>query len=186
MPGSAIRPCPLPADALLARYAGAGAYTDCYALDVAGAVSHAAYVEAFYTGRMFKIERFLLGLLLSKPSTDIEVKQLAIGKIDHFSGWRVEDRSANQVLLRDLISGKTRSWLMVAPQAEGTTRATRLFFGSAVLADRSKQRGSDAWAQCSRRYSGFTSSTREFCWTVRVHASRRSATMIAPRPWASC
>ena len=71
MPGSAIRPCPLPADALLARYAGAGAYTDCYALDVAGAVSHAAYVEAFYTGRMFKIERFLLGLLLSKPSTDI-------------------------------------------------------------------------------------------------------------------
>ena len=45
----AIQPCSLPAEALLARYAGTGAYTDCYALDVAGAVSHAEYIEAFYT-----------------------------------------------------------------------------------------------------------------------------------------
>ena len=134
MLGAAIRPCSLPADALLAKYAGAEAYTDCYALDVAAAVSHAAYVEAFYTGRVFKIERFLLGLFLSRPSTDLEVKQLAIGETDRFSGWRVEDRSANQVLMRDIISGKTRSWLMVAPQAEGSTPATRLYFGSAVLA----------------------------------------------------
>ena len=135
------RPCSLPADALLAKYAGAGAYTDCYALDVAGAVSHAEYVEAFYTGRAFKIERFLLGLFLSRPSTDIEVKQLAIGKTDHFSGWRVEDRSTNQVLMCDIMSGKTRSWLMVTPQAEGSTPATRLYFGSAVLVATTKATG---------------------------------------------
>jgi hypothetical protein len=138
---AAVRPCSLPADALLAKYVGAGAYTDCYALDVAGAVSHADYVEAFYTGRVFKIERFLLGLFLSRPSTDLQVKQLAIGEIDHFSGWRVEDRSTNQVLMRDIISGKTRSWLMVEPQAEGSTPATRLYFGSAVLADTTKATG---------------------------------------------
>ena len=64
---------------------------------------------------------------------------MAIGKTDHFSGWRVEDRSANQVLLRDIISGKTRSWLMVAPQTEGAT--THLYFGSAVLADTVKATG---------------------------------------------
>ena len=132
MLSGAIRPCSLPADALLAKYAGAGAYTDCYALDVAGAVSHAEYVEAFYTGRVFKIERFLLSVFLSKPSTDLEVKQLAIGAIDRFSGWHVEDRNADQLLVCDF-SGKTRSWLMVAPQSEGSIPATRLYFGSAVL-----------------------------------------------------
>ena len=141
MLSGAIQPCSLPAEALLARYAGTGAYTDCYALDVAGAVSHAEYIEAFYTGRVFKIERFLLALFFSRPSTDIEVKQLAIGKTDRFSGWRVEDRGPNQVLMRDIISGKTRSWLMVAPQAEGAAPATRLYFGSAVLAETIKATG---------------------------------------------
>jgi len=110
-------------------------------VDVLGTVSHANYVEAFYTGRVFKIERFLLGLFWSKPSTDLEVKQLATGKTDRFSGWRVEDRSANQVLMRDIISGKTRSWLMVVPQAEGAAPATRLYFGSAVLAATTKATG---------------------------------------------
>jgi len=140
MLGGAIEPCPLPAHALLAKYAGTGAYADCYALDVAGAVSHAAYVEAFYTGRVFKIERFLLGLFLSKPSTDSQVKQLAIGEIDRFSGWQVEDRNTDQLLMCDF-SGKTRSWLMVAPQSEGPTPATRLYFGSAVLPSGTKATG---------------------------------------------
>ena len=75
-----IQPCPLPAEALLAKYAGPGAYTDCYALDVAGAVSHAEFVEAFYTGRTIKIELLLLDLLFSKPATDILAKRLAMEK----------------------------------------------------------------------------------------------------------
>ena len=138
---ASIQPCPLPADALLAKYAGAGGYTDCYALDVAGAVSHAAYVEALYTGKMFKIELLLLGLFFSTPSTDIQAKQLAIGEIDQFSGWRVEDRNTDQLLMCDLGSGRTRSWLMVVPRSEGSAPATRLYFGSAVLARETKATG---------------------------------------------
>ena len=140
MLGGAIKPCRLPAHALLAKYAGTGAYTDCYALDVAGTVSHAAYVEAFYTGKALKIELLLLGLFFAKPSTDIQAKQLAVGEIDNFSGWRVEDRNTDQLLMCDF-SGKTRSWLMVAPQPEGSMPATRLYFGSAVLANGTKATG---------------------------------------------
>ena len=137
---ASIQPCPLPADALLAKYAGTGAYTDCYAFDVAGAVSHAEYVEAFYTGRTIKIELLLLDLLFSKPATDIQAKQLAIGEIEKYSGWRVEARNADQLLMCDL-GGKTRSWLMVVPQSEGAAPATRLYFGSAVLARGTKATG---------------------------------------------
>ena len=56
---SRVHPCSLPADALLARYAGAG-YVDCYTAEVRRDVSHAEYVEAFYTGSVFKLERYLL------------------------------------------------------------------------------------------------------------------------------
>jgi hypothetical protein len=103
-----IRPSPLPAQALLARYAGAGAYADCYALDGASTVSVGDFVEAFCTGKAFKFEPFLLGLLLSKHSTDIQAKQLARGEIDHFSGWRAADRNADQLLMCDFGSGRTR------------------------------------------------------------------------------
>jgi hypothetical protein len=127
---ASIQPCSLPADALLTKYTGSGAYTDCYALDVAGTVSHAEYVEAFYTGRTFKMELLLLDLLL--PATDIQAKQLAIGEIENFSFWRVEARTADELLMCDL-GGKTRSWLMVVPQSERSAPATRLYFGSAVL-----------------------------------------------------
>ena len=129
---TSIQPCPLPTDALLARYAGTGAYTDCYAMDVAGAVSHAEYVEAFYTGVTFEIELLLLGLFFARSATDSQAKQLAIGEIENFSGWRVEARNADQLLMCDL-GGRTRSWLMVAPQSVGAASATRLYFGSAVL-----------------------------------------------------
>jgi hypothetical protein len=140
MRGGPIEACPLPAQALLAKYAGTGAYTDCYALDVAGTVSHAAYVEAFYTGRVLKVELLLLGLLLAKPSTDAQARQLSLGEIDRFSGWHVEDRNTDQLLMCDF-RGKTRSWLMVVPQSEGSTPATRLYFGSAVLPSGTKATG---------------------------------------------
>ena len=125
---SAIRACPLPHQALLTRYASAGAYTDCYAADLARPVSHAQYVEAFYTGALFRIERLLLRLFLARPSTDAEVRQLAAGEATRFAAWRVEDRAADQILMCD-IAGRTRSWLMVAPAPAGST----LYFGSAVV-----------------------------------------------------
>ena len=51
---SAINACPLPEGALLAVYRAAGAYTDCYAADVVGPVSHEQFVAAFYTTFVFR------------------------------------------------------------------------------------------------------------------------------------
>jgi hypothetical protein len=117
---------------MLARYAGAGGYADCYVAHVDRAVSQAEYVEAFYTGRLFKVERLLLRLALSRPSTDDEARRLAAGAIVDFAAWRVEDRAADQLLMRD-VGGRTRSWLMALPASQGPEPVTSLFFGSAVV-----------------------------------------------------
>jgi len=127
-----IRACALPEQALLAKYAGGSAYTDCYATEVARPVSHAEYVEAFYTGALFKLERLLLAWFVSKPSTDMQAKELASGLLDTFAAWQVEARSVDQLLLCDF-RGRTRSWLMVAPAGSGGSAFTRLYFGSAVV-----------------------------------------------------
>ena len=52
-----IRSCELPSNALLNRYLASGAYADCYVTEVTRRVSHAEYVEAFYTTAVFKLER---------------------------------------------------------------------------------------------------------------------------------
>jgi hypothetical protein len=126
-----IRPGELPADALLARYRDDGGFTDCWITDLPRPVTHADFVEAFYTTPLFGIERRLLGWVAARPSTDAQARLLADARADAFSAWTVEARAADQLLLRDL-TGRTRSWLMVAP-LEGAA-GTRLYFGSAVLA----------------------------------------------------
>lgn len=125
----AIQPCPLPEGALLARYRRSGAYTDCYATQVPRAVSQAQYVEAFYTGTLFKLERQLLAWFAAHPSTDAQAAALARGARESFAAWRVEARTDDQLLMCDL-TGRTRSWLMSEP-AGGSS--TRLYFGSAVV-----------------------------------------------------
>ena len=140
-----IHPYPAPKNALLTKHANAGAYTDCFATDIPRSVSHAEFVEAFYTGRLFKLERWLLRVFLSKPSTDLQARQLAAGELNEFAVWRVEARAEDQLLLRAM-DGRTRSWLMVsavsavpsaheANEARDVNRAngTRLYFGSAVI-----------------------------------------------------
>lgn len=127
---SAIHRCALPAESLLQRYANSDAYADCYTTELAGAISHAAFVEAFYTSPVFKLERLILRLA-ARPSTDLQAKQLADGTRDSFAAWSVEDREPNQLLLRDF-TGRTRSWLMVQVAASGAAPRTRLYFGSAV------------------------------------------------------
>ena len=127
-----VRPSALPAQALLSRYAHNGAFTDCYQVDVSEAVSFSDYVAAFYTTRLFKIERRILALFANQPSTDQEALALARGQTAHFSAWQVEDRRADQLLLCDFL-GRTRSWLMAVPLGEGPARGTRLYFGSAVV-----------------------------------------------------
>ncbi len=121
---------PLPEHALLARYAGNGGYTDCYATDLPGSFSHAEFVAAFYTTWLFKVERAILKWLVAKPSTDDEAAALAQGERHAFAAWTVEASAPNQLLMRDFL-GNTRSWLMIEPRHDGGV--TRLYFGSAVV-----------------------------------------------------
>lgn len=123
---------PLPERALLARYRGSGAYTDCYSLMLAREVSQAEYVEAFYTTGVFRLERFILRWLVAKPSTDAQAKLLAEGKSDGFAAWSVEDRAPDQLLMCDY-QRRTRSWLMSERLMENGRNVTRLYFGSAVV-----------------------------------------------------
>lgn len=129
---SSVVRCELPDGALLARYARTGAYTDCYATDVARAVSHAEFVEAFYTGAVFKAERLLLAWIVAKPSTDAQAAELAHGTRDDFAAWRVEARATDQLLACD-VAGRTRSWLMTLARDRDRSPSTRLYFGSAVV-----------------------------------------------------
>ena len=133
----------LPDGALLQRYRAQGDYTDCFAIDVPAQVAHEAYVEAFYTTAVFKLERLLLALLVSRPSRDAEARELACGRREQFAAWSVEARAPGQLLMCD-VAGSTRSWLMAVPMpapAQGVPSGagTRLYFGSAVV--RSRQGG---------------------------------------------
>ena len=126
-----IRLQALPAHSLLARYATEGGYTDCFVADVPGDITHAEYVEAFYTSWLFKLERLVLKVLVAKPSTDAEARELASGSRERFAAWSVEARAPQQLLARDF-QGKTCSWLMAELRPEnGAT--TRLYFGSGIV-----------------------------------------------------
>ncbi len=149
-----IRSCELPADALLNRHSGGGAYADCYVTEIAKAVSHAEFVEAFYTTAVFKLERLILRLLVSRPSTDAEARQLAEGKRDSFAAWTVEARATDQILLAEFM-GRTKSWLMVAAAPDGGSRGTQLFFGSAVVPARSAGSGRDSIGFVFKSMLGF-------------------------------
>lgn len=126
-----IRRCPLPDSALLQEYVRADTHTDCYAVDVVDRVRHEQFVAAFYTTWLFKLERWILGWAVKRPSTDAQALELARGLRDRFAAWHVEGRSTDQLLLCDL-HGRTRSWLMTSA-IEGGRDGTRLYFGSAVV-----------------------------------------------------
>ena len=114
----------LPATALLHKYVQSGAYTDCYSTKISTDVSLSDFVSAFYTTWLFKLERFVLRLLVSKPSTDEEAGLLSKGEVEKFAAWYVEGRTEGQLLMCDF-RDQTRSWFMVAPG--------RIYFGSAVI-----------------------------------------------------
>jgi hypothetical protein len=114
----------LPKSALLQKYVRSGAYTDCFSTDMLSNVSLAAFVEAFYTTWLFKLERFILRIAVSKPSTDDEPRRLSNGELERFAAWYVEYRAENQLLMCDF-RNQTRSWFMTTPG--------RIYFGSAVI-----------------------------------------------------
>ena len=122
----------LPEGALLQAYASPAGYADCYVTEVAGTVSHEAFVRAFYTTPLIRVERTILSWFASRPSVDEDVDRLATGSSDEFAAWRVENRSEDQVLLADY-TGRTRSWLMVKPVQGAERPRTQLYFGSAVV-----------------------------------------------------
>jgi len=154
----------LPEHALLAKYAGDGGYADCYATDIARPVSHAEYVEVFYTGAVFKLERLLLAWFISRPSTDAQAKELACGQRSDFAAWTVEARGTDQLLLCD-VGGSTRSWLMVEPVH---ATSTRLYFGSAVVPRRAKATGETKMGFVFKALLGF----HKLYSRVLLHAAR--------------
>lgn len=121
-----------PDGALLHRYRGGGGYTDCFVAVVPDRVTQTAYIEAFYTTALFKLERLVLALLVSRPSTDDEARRLAAGETQRFAAWTVEAREADQILLCDFM-GSTRSWLMSVADPAAPSPTTRLYFGSAIV-----------------------------------------------------
>jgi len=128
-----VTPCELPHGALLHAQRAAGAFTDCYCVELDAKVTQAAFVRAFYTAPLFKLERLVLAWLARKPSSDAQAGELADGSRDEFAVWRVERREPDQLLLVDQ-TGRTRSWLMTQAQAGGAApAATRLYFGSALV-----------------------------------------------------
>lgn len=139
-----VQACHVPPGSLLSRYVDSGAYADCYVTELPAAITHAQFVEAFYTTPLFKVERFLLGVFISRPSTDDDARQLAAGQSSTFAAWSVEARAENQLLLA---AGRTRSWLMVAPGVGAQPGGTQLYFGSAVVPARtaSDERGRMGW-----------------------------------------
>ena len=127
------QPCEVPPNSFLRRYKNVQGYADCYVIKVPGTVTQAAYIEAFYTSPLFKIERTLLQYLASKPATNADAKALAGGGATRFSAWRVEAQSSTELLLADF-TGRTRSWLMAVPVTSGNDPlGTLLYFGSAVV-----------------------------------------------------
>lgn len=145
---------PLPEQSLLFDYHAKGDYTDCFTIDVAGDVSQQQFVIAFYTSRLFKVERFVLKWLVAKPSTDPEAEKLANGSIDSFAAWTVEGQEPNQLLLCDY-QGRTRSWLMAKPVGKGAEAATRLFFGTGVVSATNRKTGRKSMPLPFRLLLGF-------------------------------
>jgi hypothetical protein len=122
----------VPTNTLLEKYSMNGAYTDCFSTEIPERVSFTEFIFAFYTTSLFKLERLILQLAVSKPSSDAQARQLADGIIEKFAAWRVENRSENEILLCDF-RGRTRSWLMVVPVSTVSNHRTRLYFGSAIV-----------------------------------------------------
>lgn len=123
-------------DALLKTYRGGphserwGEYGDCFSVTTDRTISLAEFVLAFYTSRVFRIERWLLRLLVGARSSDQDARALAEGAKASFAIWYVGERTASQLLMCDRYE-RTRSWFRVVP-LEGA--GTLLQFGSAVAA----------------------------------------------------
>lgn len=142
----------VPDHALHAGYSRRGAYTDCYVIDVNREITLAQFVAAFYTTWLFKLERWILGWSVRRPSTDEQARQIASGEITQFAAWSLELRAPDQLLMCDFMQA-TRSWFMVAPGA--APRSTRLYFGSVVTSRVNPKTGQRELGRSYRWLMGF-------------------------------
>lgn len=136
-----ISRCDVPKSSLLARYVAGGGFADAYKTQVRGVVSQEQFVAAFYTSRLFRLERSILSWVARRPSTDDDVNALAAGRANTFAVWSVEARNEGELLLADS-TGRTRSWLKTAApvgsvlsgagQGGSGASGTTLYFGSAI------------------------------------------------------
>ncbi len=149
---TSVSNCRLPEEALLQTYKIAGAFTDCYSVEVNGLFEHSSFVQALYSTPLFRLERWILAMLASKPSSDQQLSALAKGESNTFAIWSVETRQQNQLLLAD-IKGNTRSWLMSTTDPE--KNCTRLYFGSAVVPITDKTTGQQKMGWIFKSLLGF-------------------------------
>jgi len=105
--------------------------------EISGPVSFSEFIFSFYTTPLFKIERLILKLTVSKPSTDAQAGQLADSVNEKFAAWHVESRSENEILMCDFL-GRTRSWFKVIPVSE---TCTQVYFGSAISSSQNPKTG---------------------------------------------
>ncbi|RZL37704.1 MAG: hypothetical protein EOP35_07855 [Rubrivivax sp.] len=141
----------VPPNSLLGRLAQQrSAFADAYTLSLPRAVSLADFVEAFYTTRLFKVERALISLL-GKPSSDAMARAVARGEGSRIAVWTVEARTADELLMHE-DSVATRSWFKVEPGAGG---GTLLWFGSAVVPRRHEPCGAARMGTVFRLLLGF-------------------------------
>lgn len=167
-----VRNAEVPDGSLLARYVAAGAYADCYVAEMPIVVTHAQFVEAFYTTALFKLERLLLRLFLASPSTDAQARQLSEGKVSSFAAWSVEARADNQLVLS---AGRTRSWLMVTPSRDPLSVGTQLFFGSAVVPPRASSGTGRGLGFAFTALLGFHRMySRALLWSAQARLSRQA------------
>ena len=136
---SAVTPCDVPEDSLLARYGGEADYRDAFYRDVEGAVDLSEFIERFYRSGAFLPERMLLHTITRRASST-DARAIARAEADEFGVWRVVERtdlsSSSEAIGRKnaeaLFESKdtgTASWFKVEPAIGQTTRLT---FGSWV------------------------------------------------------
>lgn len=119
---------PVPPASLLGRLAAERhAFADACTLRLPRRVSLGEFVEAFYTTRLFKLERWLIARA-GRPCSDADVRLLAQGANVRMAMWTVQARTASELLMHE-DSGVTRSWFKVDADSAGTT----LWFGSAFM-----------------------------------------------------
>ncbi|MBL8518301.1 MAG: hypothetical protein JNM76_15180 [Betaproteobacteria bacterium] len=147
-----ITPSDLPSVALLRKFQNGHDFTDHYCTDIDGDIPLATFVTAFYTTPLFRLERFILTWLVRRPSRDEGARAFATGAAERFAAWQVEARTDHQLLAA---AGRTRSWFMVEPVAMAGGVATRLHFGSAVVARHRAEGGKPALGVVFHALLGF-------------------------------